>query len=216
MPHFDDSQREVSFRFAYFGPPRSGRGANVRRLHDAFPSTRRSRLKATEIRGDRSLSFELRIPLPEKRGEAWTLRLFLVALTGEIRSSDTRRKAFAGADGVVFCAPALRAQQAQNREAFREGRHLLAQVNETPPSGVIQFSHMDAEGALTYEEIEGEWIGTGWPLYTAQPKTGDGVRETLGAVFALAYENAKEDMEAHGLSVEDISSSLVAAMRGHE
>lgn len=216
MPQISDAQHELVFRFAYFGPPGSGRGANLRRLHSSFPEDVRSRLKAIEIRGDRSLSFRLSLPLHAGSGEDWTLTLALVALTGQIRASATRRKAFSGIDGVVFCAPALPNMQAQNRESFREGRSILQALYDAPPPGVVQFSHLDASGALAHEEIENDWKDVAWPLFTAQPKTGEGVRETLGAILRLAADRSRQQLEQRNISLDDVTGALVTAMRSSE
>ena len=182
-----------------------------------FASEHKGRLKAVEIRGDRSLSFTLSLPMIGKDETSWKLLIQLIAVTGVIRNSATREKAFADADGVVFCAPAIQGRQVENREALREGRQQLEDLfGANVPPMVVQFSRFDDPDAMSIQEIEESWNDINLPVFTAIPKTGQGVRETLGALLRSAYEAAVRNhpsMERNGLYLDGAIQSLVAAMR---
>lgn len=215
MPQIDETARRASFRFVWMGSRGAGRGTNIRQLHTAFPAEIRSRLKAVEIRGDRTLSLKLDLPV-----EDWVIELHLAALTGDIRSSETMKKGLENADAIIFVAHAGRSRTLTNKEAFRELMEYLrlreaAQGIPIPP-GVIQVNHTDAEDALDTEELMREWEETGWPLFTSQAKMGDGVRETLSSVFQIAYQAACAEnpvLEKAGLYLDAVAGALIAAMR---
>lgn len=216
MAEIDEVRKDVLLRLVWYGPKGAGRGRNIRELHDSFPAEQRSRLKAVDIRGDRTLSFELTLPV----SDTWKLRLKLTALTGNVRSTDMKRKALTEADGVVFVARAARSRQLENRESFRELQSLIRDIHgedATPPVGVIQFNHTDAPDAIDADHLASDWGRGGWPLFTAQAREGVGVRETLSSLVRLSWERLvamHPRLEKEGLYLEPVTESLIAGMRG--
>ena len=217
MVEYNQHSGEIKLDFCYFGPPRAGKGANLRRLHERLPQASRSRLKALDVHGDRILSFDFRFSLP---GEPpTTICVSLSALTGEVVSTQGMRRILESADGVVFVGYASEKEHELSMESFREGLEVMEGVfgkGKSPP-GVIQISHTDSPSAMDETWIRQQWRGSGWPVFTGCAKVGDGAIETLMCLLRLVYENSLRSnplVGSRAIVFGELSTGLLSLVRG--
>ncbi len=217
MPEIQDRTRQVQLRLVYFGPPKSGKAANLQRIHELLPTELRSRIRAFDVGPERTVSFDM--TLPKEKEADWTVSLVMSGCSSPLLQP-TKIAVVEAADAIAFVADAARARREENHEAFRECEEILRTTRRTPPPIVLQVNKKDREDALREDEIEAEWGARGWPTFTAAAKQGDGVRETFTCLLRLAFEAADKAVEIEkktGLTLNGvIGASLLALRRGGE
>ena len=81
---------------------------------------------------------------------------------------------------------------------------------------MLQVNKRDRVDAVSEDEIEQEWGGRPWPIFTAAAKQGDGVRETFTCLLRLAFEDANKTANVEkrtGLSLAGVTASSLKALR---
>lgn len=183
-------------KLTYHGPSGSGRGTNLRALHEALRADKRGELSFAGGGSERTLRFEF-APLQPIRYREFDIRFEVVAASGTAPMATTRRLALLGADGVVFVADSSRARLNDTMASFREiAQHLAAQRMETISVPLLlQYNRRDVADALSLAELD-EALNAR-KLLAALPAVatlGEGVLETfaaalLGAMGMLAQRN---------------------------
>ena len=59
MAQVDFTERQLTIKLVYYGPPLSGKTSNLRALHAKVESQNRGRLMTLDTRDDRTLFFDL-------------------------------------------------------------------------------------------------------------------------------------------------------------
>ena len=211
MPELNERARTVTLRLVFFGPPGSGKAANLQCIHELLPPDARSRIRAFDTGADRVVSFEMTLPGPQ-----WSTVLTISACSSPLLKA-TKAAMVTSADAIAFVADANRARRDENHEAFRECEELLRETRrpqhrEMPPV-VLQVNKRDHADAFTEEEIEREWAARPWPIFTASAKRGEGVRETFTCLLRLAFESADRGWKVGSRSGLTLSAVTEAALR---
>lgn len=215
MPDLNERARTLTLRLVFFGPPGSGKAANLQRIHELLPPEVRSRIRAFAMGpSDRTVSFDMTLP-----GTAWTTVITLSACSSPLLNP-TKAALVANADAIAFVADASRARRDENHEAFRECEELLRETlrplhRELPPI-VLQVNKRDRPDALSEDDIEREWGARPWPIFTASASRGEGVRETFTCLLRVAFESADRGWKVGsrtGLTLGGVTESALRALR---
>jgi mutual gliding-motility protein MglA len=220
----DERTRQLSLRLVYFGPPGSGKAANLQRIHELLPAEGRSRIRAFSagqqpaISGglltfERTVSFDMTLASAAETG--WSLQLTIAALSSPLLQA-TKVATVTQADAVAFVADASRARRDENHEAIRECEELLRTSRRITPPLVLQVNKRDRDDAVHDDEIEREWGERKWPIFTASADRGDGVRETFTCLLRVAFEaadRADKVEERTGLTLRGVTDAALKALR---
>lgn len=234
MAEVHERARQIQLRLVYFGPPRSGKAANLQRIHELLHPETRSRMKAFDVGADRTISFEMTLPVASAGAaapgeDAWKVSVHVSACSSPLLKP-TKVALLEAADAVAFVADGSRARHDENREALREVEDLLRGRARAVPPLVLQMNKRDLGDALSEEEIEQAWgreagaeHGDGAdeprsarPIFTAAAKQGHGVRETFSCLLRLAFVEADRLLQLGtrtGLSLTAVTDSALLAMR---
>lgn len=213
----DERTRQLSLRLVYFGPPGSGKAANLQRIHELLPAEGRSRIRAFSAGAERTVSFDMTLSAaPEGESpDAWSLQLTVAACSSPLLQP-TKVATVAQADAVAFVADASRARRDENHEAIRECEELLRTSRKVAPPLVLQINKRDRDDAVHEDEIEREWGARKWPIFTSSADRGDGVRETFTCLLRVAFEAADraQQVEARtGLTLRGVTDAALRALR---
>ncbi len=218
MPEIDESARQLHLRLVYFGPPRSGKSTNLQRLHDLLAADSRGRLKAFDSAGDRTVSFDVSLPVAKSE---WTVQVNVCGFSSPLLRS-AKASLLEGADAVALVTDSMAGRAEENQEAIREADALLRSARvapRPPPPIVLQLNKRDLADRPAEEDLERSFADRGWPIFTAAAKHGDGVRETFTFLLRLAFEAADQRMglsERTGLTLAGVTASALKALRrGH-
>ena len=175
--HF--GRREIRARVVYFGPPGSGKAANLEALQDMLPMARRGAAVDAAPDTERGVRY-VRLPVLADDHEGWAVRYLAVSSPGQAVFPSTRRGILAGLDGVVFVADASAARLASNVASWRELRdHLkLLDLAESQVPVVVQVNRADVEDALPPEALVAALGCEGRPVTEARARDHVGVLET--------------------------------------
>jgi hypothetical protein len=250
MAELQERARQLQLRLVYFGPPGSGKAANLQWIHDLLPAEVRSRIRAFASGSERTVSFDMTFlppttaPAERPTGSSravmpatppaaaptgsrdrptgssravegpWKVRVTISGCSSPLLK-DTKLATLEASDAIAFVADGARGRREENHEAYREMEELLRARRGVPPI-VLQVNKRDLPDVLSEDEIEREWGGRGWPIFTAAADRGEGVRETFTCLLRLAWEaadRATSVAEKTGLSLEGLTSAAVAALR---
>ena len=214
-----ERERQLILRLVYFGPPGSGKAANLQRIHDLLPPDGRSRLRAFtssdgSSRPERTVSFDMSLPASSP-ADAFAVKLHVAAFSSPLLKA-TKVATLTAADAIVFVADASRGRRDENHEAVRECEELLRAHRRPPPPLVLQINKRDREDAVDEDEIEREWGERSWPILTASADRGAGVNETFASLLRAAYEAADRDgalSKKTGLTLDGVLESLLVLFR---
>lgn len=209
MAELDDRTRLLSLRLVYFGPPGSGKAANLQRIHELLPAEGRSRIRAFSVGSDRTISFEMTLLAPAN--DRWGVQLLVAACSSPLLQA-TKAATVTAADAVAFVADASRARRDENHEAARECEEMMRTSRKTPPPFVLQLNKRDRDDALHDDEIDREWGERKWPTFTASADRGEGVRETFSCLVRLAFEAADRTHQVEQRTALTLSGVTDAAL----
>lgn len=213
MAELDERTRQLSLRLVYFGPPGSGKAANLQRIHELLPSEGRSRIRAFSAGSERTISFEMMLLVAKEGG--WSVQLIVAACSSPLLQA-TKIATVSSADAVAFVADASRSRRDENHEAARECEEVMRTSRKTAPPVVLQLNKRDRDDAVHEDEIDREWGERKWPTFTASADRGDGVRETFSCLVRLAFEAADRGHQVEaktGLTLSGVTDAALMTFR---
>lgn len=213
MAELDGRNRQLTLRLVYFGPPGSGKAANLQRIHELLPAEGRSRIRAFSSGAERTISFDMTLLAPAPDG--WSIQLIISACSSPLLQA-TKVATLSSADAVAFVADASRSRRDENHEAARECEEVMRTSRKTAPPIVLQINKRDRDDAVHEDEIDREWGERKWPTFTASADRGDGVRETFSCLVRLAFEaaNRSDDVEkTTGLTLSSVTDAALMTFR---
>src|SRR3954469_14298775 len=116
MAQVDFTERQLTLKLVYYGPPLSGKTSNLRALHEKVDKLNRGRLMTLDTRDDRTLFFDL-LPI-FFRLSGFSFRIKVYTVPGQPVHEATRKVVLTGTDGVVFVADSKPDLVAANRAAW--------------------------------------------------------------------------------------------------
>src|SRR5262245_28481725 len=190
MPQLNIEAREITLKIVYYGPAKSGKTTNLRKLHEMLAGEVRGEMVALDTQGDRTLYFDF-LPVEICARGDYRIKLKLFTVPGQVLHRGTRRVVLAGADGVAFIADSQRSAAAGNAYSYRDLQANLRTngIDADRVPQVIQFNKRDLEDVKSLEEVRKAWEGTGIPTVPAVATKGLGVIETLEALLVALYRD---------------------------
>src|SRR6478735_5460166 len=152
MALVDFTERQVTLKLVYYGPPLSGKTSNLRALHAKVDQLNRGRLMTLDTRDDRTLFFDL-LPI-FFRTSSFSFRIKVYTVPGQPVHEATRKVVLANTDGVVFVADSKPDQRDANRGAWHSlVSNLTAQGLANVPI-VVQYNKRDLPDAVSLAEAD--------------------------------------------------------------
>ena len=209
---FNVSQREITLKVVYYGPPFSGKTTNLQALHGSLLPGARGRLTVLNTADDRTLFFDL-LPVVVASRSGYRIKLKLFTVPGQVIHAATRRVVLAGADGVIFVADSQLSEARRNNEFWHGMRHYMTKtgINPNTVPTVIQLNKRDLPDIRSDEEVAQLQKKSREPLYLAAAVRNEGVRETLHGLLQLLFDklNTKHHFQAKfQISADEFSAAL--------
>jgi len=188
MALIDPQTNEVTLKIVYDGPAASGKGTNLRWLHENADAE--SELIPSDDRQGLQLSLKPAGADP-LRGMIPRLLLVVTKPPGEDAS---RRETLEGADGIVFVCDGRESAVGSNRDRLEALRRDLASLEIDPGAPVVaQVNRRDADDALPPERVLEELELDEAPAFEAVATMGIGVLETLDSIMRLVADRLSGD-----------------------
>ncbi|SFR67263.1 hypothetical protein SAMN05216203_2422 [Marinobacter daqiaonensis] len=204
MADYCSDDNRLNLKVVFYGPALSGKTTNLMQLHTLLMPERKGELMVLETRDDRTLFFDM-LPIGLRGSSGLDLRLKLYTVPGQVQHDSTRKAVLSRADGIIFVADSLSAQQDNNAIAFGNLEENLEKVGldiEALPL-VIQFNKRDMADIVAEDVLQERWGPTPWsPLQMASAINGTGVVDTFRALLDRLYSVADNEFrlaERHGI-----------------
>ncbi len=167
-------------RVLYFGPPGSGKTANLAQIASCVPQAYR----VPVVGGEGGERFSFRVDA----GELGPWIVEAVAADAAVAAAPAAAGGGFPFDGVVFVADSCADRLDLNLSALETLKTDLEAggYDLTSLPMVIQYNRQDAPGRLPVDRLESLLNPWGMPSFPAVAEQGVGVRETLRAVLGLA------------------------------
>ncbi|HET9133079.1 MAG TPA: hypothetical protein VFN90_02165 [Gemmatimonadales bacterium] len=118
MARVDATRRAIVASIVVFGPPRAGKSAVLRAIHDRVPPARRGALPPLGAESAHAPFLDW-LPLDLGTIAGWHVKVHLYAIAGQASFDSTRRLLLGDADGVLFVADSQAARLDENLAALR-------------------------------------------------------------------------------------------------
>jgi mutual gliding-motility protein MglA len=188
----DFTERQLTLKLVYYGPPLSGKTSNLRALHDKVDDLNRGRLMTLDTRDDRTLFFDL-LPI-FFRTSSFSFRIKVYTVPGQPVHEATRKVVLAGCDGVVFVADSSADQRQANRASWQNLTANLATLALDRIPIVVQYNKRDLPNAVPLESVD-RFGEPGRPILEARANVGDGVVQTFYELCAKTWVHLDKDLQ---------------------
>src|SRR3954469_17358168 len=146
MAQVDFTERQLTLKLVYYGPPLSGKTSNLRALHAAVDDLNRGRLMTLDTRDDRTLFFDL-LPI-FFRTSNFSFRIKVYTVPGQPVHEATRKVVLAGADGIVFVADSSPDQREANPASWNNLTANLHALGLAKIPVIVQYNKRDLPDAI--------------------------------------------------------------------
>lgn len=195
---FNVSQREITLKVVYYGPPLSGKTTNLQSIHRLLNPEVCGRLTTLDTSDDRTLFFDM-LPVVVNSASGYSIKLKLFTVPGQVVHAATRRLVLSGADGVVFIADSQVGEARVNNEYWHGMHHYMEEngIDASTIPTVIQFNKRDLPGIRTDDELDQLREKSPEPLFKAVAIRNEGVIETLAGLLEIMFAdlNRRYDFE---------------------
>ncbi|MDQ3365440.1 MAG: GTPase domain-containing protein [Myxococcota bacterium] len=192
MAQVDFTERQLTLKLVYYGPPLSGKTSNLRVLHGAVAQLNRGRLMTLDTRDDRTLFFDL-LPI-FFRASGFSFRIKVYTVPGQPVHEATRRVVLTGADGVVFVADSQPDQREANQQSWDSLRANLSALELDQLPVVVQYNKRDLPDAIALATAD-HFGDPARPLQEACAKQGDGVVATFFDLVGRSWDFLDQDLK---------------------
>ncbi len=212
MVQINFAKSEVQCKVVYYGPPRSGKTANLRSIHDRSPSHVRGALTTIATDTNRTLFFDF-LPLNIGTVAGIKTKIHLYAVPYIANQHSMRLLVLEGVDGIVFVADSSAHQLEANREALRDLSENLAQlgrdIQDVPL--IWQWNKSDLPDAMSADELQRNLNPEGRTSFAAVAEAGNGVFATLKGVTQAVLVNTAKLMGNRAPDGKEANESAPAA-----
>ena len=192
MAQVDFTERQLTLKLVYYGPPLSGKTTNLRALHAKVDKLNRGRLMTLDTRDDRTLFFDL-LPI-FFRTSSFSFRIKVYTVPGQPVHEATRKVVLAGTDGVVFVADSSPDQHQANRASWHNLVANLATFALDRVPIVVQYNKRDLPNAVPMSEVDRFGDPTR-KILEAQATAGTGVVQTFFELVQASWEHLERDLQ---------------------
>jgi hypothetical protein len=188
----DFTERQLTLKLVYYGPPLSGKTSNLRALHGMVDQLNRGRLMTLDTRDDRTLFFDL-LPI-FFRASGFSFRIKVYTVPGQPVHEATRKVVLAGTDGIVFVADSKPDQREANRASWQNLVANLKSLDLSAVPVVVQYNKRDLPDAVSLDQADrfGDPTRT---LQEACARAGTGVVPTFFELVARTWESLDKDLK---------------------
>lgn len=177
MASVDFSERQLTIKLVYYGPPLSGKTTNLRWIYARVDRLNRGRLMTLDTRDDRTVFFDLLPIFFKQSGLSFQLKVYTVP--GQPVHEVTRRLVLKAVDGVAFIADSQPAAEPANRRSYENLLKNLEAVGLPDVPIVVQYNKRDLPGVADPSELSRFGRDPVEPVFTASAIRGAGVFETF-------------------------------------
>ena len=211
MAQVDFTERQLTLKLVYYGPPLSGKTSNLRALHGKVDALNRGRLMTLDTRDDRTLFFDL-LPI-FFRASGFSFRIKVYTVPGQPVHEATRKVVLAGADGVVFVADSRADHVEANRSSWQNLMANLGSLGLGALPVVVQYNKRDLPDAVPLAAVD-RFGDPDRLVSEACARTGEGVVETFFELVGRTWESLDKDLKlAEKLGID--SSAFRRALAEH-
>jgi signal recognition particle receptor subunit beta len=188
----DFTERQLTLKLVYYGPPLSGKTSNLRVLHEKVDKLNRGRLMTLDTRDDRTLFFDL-LPI-FFRTSSFSFRIKVYTVPGQPVHEATRKIVLAGADGIVFVADSSPTAREANAASWKNlTANLVAFALDKIPV-VVQYNKRDLPDAVPETQLD-RFGDANRHLQMACAKAGDGVVPTFFELVGKTWNHLDKDLQ---------------------
>ena len=210
MAAIHKSERTVSFKIVYCGPPLGGKTTNLQHIHSCLEPATRGDLVSLATSDDRTLFFDF-LAVEAAAVHGYKTRFHLYTVPGQVTYNATYQLVLKQADGVVFVADSQLDRQRQNLEAFASleaNLRLNGQSIEKMPL-VLQYNKRDLSNCASLEYMEQLLNNRAQRClsYEAAAPRGTNVLTTLNAISQTVLFRFSKLMEQRQRDAEDVESA---------
>ena len=203
MAQVDFTERQLTLKLVYYGPPLSGKTSNLRALHDAVDRLNRGRLMTLDTRDDRTLFFDL-LPI-FFRTSGFSFRIKVYTVPGQPVHEATRKVVLTGADGVVFVADSQPDQLEANAVSWKNLVANLDSLGQAPIPVVVQYNKRDLPLAVPIATAE-RFVSDAREPMPACAKQGEGVVTTFFELVGRTWDFLDRDLKlADRLGIDSVT-----------
>jgi signal recognition particle receptor subunit beta len=188
----DFTERQLTLKLVYYGPPLSGKTSNLRALHGKVDKLNRGRLMNLDTRDDRTLFFDL-LPI-FFRMSSFSFRIKVYTVPGQPVHEATRKVVLTGADGIVFVADSRPDQREANRQSWDNLVANLGALGLDRVPIVVQYNKRDLPEATPLDALD-RFGDAQRPIEEACAKQGEGVVPTFFALLSRAWDKLDKDLK---------------------
>jgi len=188
----DFTERQLTLKLVYYGPPLSGKTSNLRALHGKVDALNRGRLMTLDTRDDRTLFFDL-LPI-FFRASSFSFRIKVYTVPGQPVHEATRKVVLAGTDGVVFVADSRPDHREANRSSWQNLVANLESLGLGALPVVVQYNKRDLPDAVPLDEVD-RFGDPARVVTEACAKAGQGVLETFFELVGRTWEALDKDLK---------------------
>ena len=192
MAQVDFTERQLTLKLVYYGPPLSGKTSNLRALHGKVDKLNRGRLMTLDTRDDRTLFFDL-LPI-FFRMSSFSFRIKVYTVPGQPVHEATRKVVLTGADGIVFVADSHPDQREANRASWDNLVANLRTLGLERLPIIVQYNKRDLPEATPLATLD-RFGEPGRAIAEACAKQGEGVIPTFFALLGSAWDKLDRDLK---------------------
>jgi signal recognition particle receptor subunit beta len=199
----DLTERQLTLKLVYYGPPLSGKTSNLRALHGKVDKLNRGRLMTLDTRDDRTLFFDL-LPI-FFRASGFSFRIKVYTVPGQPVHEATRKVVLAGTDGVVFVADSRPDHREANRSSWQNLQANLGSIGLGALPIVVQYNKRDLPDAVPLAQVD-RFGDASRHVTEACAKEGEGVVETFFELVGRTWEALDKDLKlSERLGIDSIA-----------
>jgi signal recognition particle receptor subunit beta len=203
MVLFNHATREMTAKIVYYGPGLCGKTTNLMVIFDKLDPKQKGKMLSLATKTDRTLFFDL-LPVDIGKVGAFSLKIQLYTVPGQVFYNETRKLVLKGADAVVFVADSQPSMVESTRESFANLMENLHDNNLDPNDTpiIIQFNKRDIPGVLPVEDLQEQLGFEGYPYAEASAIKGDGVMETFKLVSKITAKHLYNRLKGKSEPIE--------------
>ena len=192
MAQVDFTERQLTLKLVYYGPPLSGKTSNLRTLHGMVDQLNRGRLMTLDTRDDRTLFFDL-LPI-FFRASGFSFRIKVYTVPGQPVHEATRKVVLAGTDGVVFVADSQPDQREANKASWQNLVANLKSLDLGATPVVVQYNKRDLPDAMPLDQLD-RFGDPDRKIEEACARAGTGVVSTFFELVARTWTHLDKDLK---------------------
>lgn len=192
MSFVNYNSKEINCKVVYFGPPGSGKTANLQHIYAQTSAEERGQLISVPPANEHTLFYDF-LPLAVGSLRGYKVRFHLYTIPGQNNYDASRRLILRGVDGIVFVSDSLVTRMEDNLESYRSlVKNLEEQGYEVAKIPIVyQYNKRDLPNVSPVAEMAKILNPQGAAEFEAVATSGDGVLETLRALTKIILAELK-------------------------